>query len=145
MNRPVVLEHEFLEFIPQSLEEGTLYISMPYATVAHKCCCGCGEEVVTPLSPTDWKLSYDGRAISLNPSIGNWNFACQSHYWIQGSRIRWAGQWSSEEIELGRRNDQLLKKKHFDAESDLNSRQPSNDPNPFGTLWSRFWNRLGGG
>src|SRR5712692_8520000 len=27
--------------------------SMAYATVAHKCCCGYGKEVVTPLTPTD--------------------------------------------------------------------------------------------
>ncbi len=33
--------------------ERTLYISIPYVTAAHKCPCGCGEEIVTPLSPTD--------------------------------------------------------------------------------------------
>ena len=142
MENAVILEHEFVEFIPQSLKEGTLYISMPYATVAHKCCCGCAEEVVTPLSPTDWKLSYDGRAISLTPSIGNWNFACQSHYWIQNSRVRWARQWSSDEIEAGRSNDRLLKENYFDAESELNSRQPSSEAEPSGTLWSRVWKRL---
>jgi Family of unknown function (DUF6527) len=33
------------------------------------CCCGCGEKVVTPLRPTDWKLIFDGKTISLDPSL----------------------------------------------------------------------------
>jgi hypothetical protein len=90
MRREVVLIHEFVEFIPDDLKEGTIYVSMTYATVAHKCCCGCGNLVITPLSPTDWKLIFDGKSISLDPSIGNWNFACQSHYWIRRNRVIWA-------------------------------------------------------
>jgi hypothetical protein len=62
-----VLNHEFVEFIPDELKEWTIYISIPYATVAHKCCCGCGTEVVTPLSPTDWKLTFDGESIFAGP------------------------------------------------------------------------------
>src|SRR5205085_355428 len=88
------LTHEFVEFIPDDLEEGVLYVSMQYATAAHKCFCGCGTEVVTPLSPTDWKLIFDGKTISLDPSIGNWGLDCQSHYWIRGNQVRWAGRWT---------------------------------------------------
>src|SRR6266436_4735734 len=98
MKRQTTLAHEFVEYIPDELKDGTLYVSMPFATVAHKCCCGCGKEVVTPLSPTDWKLIFDGKSISLDPSIGNWSFECQSHYWIRGSTVKWAQQWSREEI-----------------------------------------------
>jgi hypothetical protein len=61
---------------------GVLYVSPGYATVTHLCCCGCGAEVVTPLSPTDWKLTFDGVAISLSPSVGNWSLPCRSHYFI---------------------------------------------------------------
>ena len=86
---------------------------MDYATVAHKCCCGCGREVVTPLSPTDWKLTYDGESISLNPSIGNWSFECKSHYWIENSTIKWAEQWSEERIALGRVHDRSAKKRNY--------------------------------
>ena len=51
MKRDLVLKHEFVEFIPDKLEDGIVYVSIRYATVAHKCCCGCGTEVVTPLAP----------------------------------------------------------------------------------------------
>ena len=76
MRQEIALAHEFVEFIPDEIEERTLYVSMKFGTVVHKCCCGCGQEVVTPLGPTDWSLTFDGRTISLDPSIGNWGFAC---------------------------------------------------------------------
>jgi len=113
MKQPVVLAHEFVKGIPNELEEGTLYVSMDYATVAHKCCCGCGREVVTPLSPTDWKLIYDGESISLSPSVGNWSFECRSHYWIDRSTVTWAGQLSKDRIETGRAYDRKAKKRHY--------------------------------
>ena len=47
---------EFVDYIPEQLNPGVLYVSMRYATVNHLCCCGCGLEVVTTLSPTDWRL-----------------------------------------------------------------------------------------
>src|SRR5260370_37386549 len=82
MRQEKLLRHEFVEFIPDSehMEEQTLYVSMQFATVIHKCCCGCGKEVITPLSPTDWKLIFYGKTISLDPSIGNWSFECHLHY-----------------------------------------------------------------
>jgi hypothetical protein len=113
MNRAVVLTHEFVEFIPEDMREGTIYVSIPYATVAHRCCCGCGGEVFTPLSPTDWKLIFDGRSISLYPSIGNWSFACQSHYWIERNAVKWDRRWSCEEIEAGRASDALAKGEYY--------------------------------
>jgi Family of unknown function (DUF6527) len=113
------LKHEFVEFIPEELEDGTLYVSFAYTTVVHKCCCGCGNEVVTPLSPTDWKLIFDGESISLDPSIGNWSMACQSHYWIEDSIVRWAPRWSREQIDDGRERDRQAKQRYFeDKESD---------------------------
>jgi hypothetical protein len=93
-----VLHHEFVEFIPEQLNDGTIYVSITYATVAHRCCCGCGNEVITPLSPTDWKLLFDGQSISLDPSIGNWSFDCKSHYWIKRNEVKWAERWSQEEV-----------------------------------------------
>ena len=81
--------HEFVEYIPEKLSDGTIYISTTYGTAVHKCCCGCGNEVVTPLTPTDWKLIFDGETISLHPSIGNWNLDCKSHYWIKNNEIKW--------------------------------------------------------
>lgn len=109
------MTHEFVEFIPDNLEEGIIYVSTKYKIVAHNCCCGCGIEVVTPLSPTDWKLTFDGDSITLYPSIGNWNFECKSHYWIENNKIKWSYNWSDEEIKASRAKDEKLKKEYYQA------------------------------
>lgn len=109
----MTLQHKFVEFIPELIENGIIYISIEYCTAIHKCVCGCGNEVVTPLSPTDWNLTFDGESISLNPSIGNWNFECQSHYWITNSVIRHSFKWKKKEIESGRKKDKNRKSKYF--------------------------------
>ena len=96
--RPVHFSHVFMESIPERLDANTLYVSIKYATAIHSCACGCGREVVTPLSPTDWTLSFDGRTVSLSPSIGNWSSPCRSHYFFKKDRIRWAPAWSDEEV-----------------------------------------------
>jgi hypothetical protein len=92
------LRPEFVEYIPERLEEGVLYISRRYATATHLCCCGCGREVVTPLNPAKWRLAEKNETVSLHPSVGNWSFPCQSHYWIEGNRVRWAGALAPEMI-----------------------------------------------
>lgn len=33
----------------------------------------------------------------LRPSVGNWSFPCQSHYWIDNGRVRWAGRMSARQ------------------------------------------------
>ena len=105
------LEHRFVQYIPEQLELGVFYISMDYATAAHSCCCGCGLQVITPFTPTDWKLTYDGETVSLWPSIGNWNFPCRSHYIIRHSRILSAKLWDNKQIEKGRHSDKKRKEK----------------------------------
>lgn len=107
------LQHKFVEFIPQVIEQGIIYISIEYCTAIHKCVCGCNNEVVTPLSPTDWKLTFDGETVSLSPSIGNWNFDCQSHYWIIRNEIRFARKWSKNEVEKSQNDDLKIKKKYY--------------------------------
>ena len=72
---------------PVTSTDGVLYVSIPFTMVVHRCCCGCGNEVVTPLDPTDWQMPIDGKSVSLSPSIGNWSLACQSHYWIHRSHV----------------------------------------------------------
>jgi hypothetical protein len=132
--KPVtVLKHEFVEFIPDELEQGTIYVSIRFATASHLCICGCGNKVVTPIRPTDWTLIFDGKTISLHPSIGNWSFPCQSHYWIRNSRINWAPKWSREQIERGRSHDTYAKKDYFaslDAPSKLPIKQDASKLEP---------------
>lgn len=106
--------NKFVDLIPNEIEVGVVYISIKYGTVVHKCCCGCENEVVTPLSPTDWELIFNGETISLYPSIGNWSFDCKSHYWIIENRVEWARKWTDEEILSGRRSDYIQKKKHYE-------------------------------
>ncbi|WP_416072066.1 DUF6527 family protein [Streptomyces sp. ME18-1-4] len=72
--KPVRLTHRFVEYIPEDLERGVLYVSLPYTIAVHLCACGCGSTVVTPLGPTDRSLTFDGVAVSLSPSIGNWSY-----------------------------------------------------------------------
>lgn len=79
----------FVKYIPEEVEAGKLYVSMEYATCVHLCACGCGEKVVTPLAPKEWKLNYDGVHVTLCPSIGNFKYSCNSHYFIRGNRIEW--------------------------------------------------------
>ena len=117
MKHEVALKHEFVEFIPAELKEGTLYISIRFATASHLCCCGCGNKVVTPIRPTDWKLIFDGKTVSLYPSVGNWSFPCQSHYWIQNNHIEWAPKWSRKQIARGRLRDSSAKEHYFGAVS----------------------------
>lgn len=104
---------QYVEFIPEILSDGILYISRSYKTAVHKCCCGCGEEVVTPLMPTEWTLSSSSSGVSLYPSIGNWSMPCRSHYWIRNSRVIWAGAMSRKEIDQGREYDRQLKEGYF--------------------------------
>jgi len=116
MRKVSKLTHEFVEFVPSTLNDGTLYISISYTTAVHKCCCGCGSKVVTPLSPAGWRLIFDGETVSLHPSIGNWSFACRSHYWVNRNSISWAdNKWSKSQIEANRAADQSTRDYHFGA------------------------------
>jgi hypothetical protein len=115
MTPRISFEHEFVEFVPADLKEGRVYVSIEYATAVHRCACGCGTKVVTPLSRTDWRLIFDGETISLEPSIGNWSFPCRSHYWITNDRVRWAAPWSRGDVEAGRASDLRSKRRYYEA------------------------------
>ena len=122
------MSHVFVEEIPAETEQGLLYVSMECATAIHRCACGCGQEVVTPLSPTDWSLIFDGESISLNPSIGNWSLPCRSHYFINGGAVAWASNMPNAAIELGRTRDRQNKAAYFSAEKSVPSAPPAAAP-----------------
>jgi hypothetical protein len=115
MKQDFLIEHEFVEFIPAKRDAGKVYVSIPYTTAVHDCFCGCGTKVVTPISPTGWRLIFDGDTVSLDPSVGNWGFRCRSHYWIRRNRVVWAGDMSQEEIERGRARDRASRDAYFGA------------------------------
>src|SRR4051812_15718864 len=130
MKPEIILRHEFVEYIPDDIAEGTIYISRTYGTAVHKCVCGCGREVVTPLSPTGWCLKGNGKTVSLYPSIGSWSLPCQSHYFITNNKVVWAPRWSKEQIEDGRAGEALEREQYYAA---LSKRVP---------VIKRFWNRI---
>lgn len=96
----VVVQH--VEFMPADLAEGVLYVSLPFATATHLCCCGCGLRVVTPLSPVDWVLREEQRGPTLVPSISNSDYPCRSHYWITRGEVEWSYQLSPRQVEMSR-------------------------------------------
>lgn len=133
------LEHRFVKHIPDALEPGVLYVSMEYATAAHSCCCGCGEEVVTPFTPTDWRMSFDGASISLSPSIGSWTLPCRSHYVIDRGRVVEAKPWTKEQIEAERRRDRAAKQRFYGGppQEDVQATHPPRSAPPRRSPWQR--------
>ncbi|QIZ01270.1 DUF6527 family protein [Streptomyces sp. S1D4-11] len=105
MTATSTLRPAFVETFPTPMEPATLYVSISYRTCGHLCACGCGHEVITPLSPAQWSLTYDGESISLAPSIGNWALPCQAHYWIRSGEVHWSRRYSSAEIADNRERD----------------------------------------
>ena len=148
MIRYTELEHRFVESFPEPLVPGILYVSMEYGSVAHSCCCGCGAEVVTPLTPTDWNITYDGEAISLHPSVGNWTLPCRSHYVIRRDKVIAAPPWSEAQIAAERQRDRRAKARFFRQEDfspvaqsgpETPSAAPSS-PRPTVSWWQRVLN-----
>jgi hypothetical protein len=129
MPRVLRLEPSFVHAIPELIEPGSLYISVEYATVVHSCCCGCGEEVVTPLTPTDWRMTFDGESVSLWPSVGSWTLPCRSHYIVERNAVRWAKAWKQEQIDAERRRDRAAKTAHY-AEVGMERKVASSLPTP---------------
>lgn len=132
--------HRFVEFIPEALEEGVLYISLTYGTVSHRCACGCGREVVTPITPTDWKLTFDGETITLSPSIGNWDYPCRSHYWIRDNCVQWAEDWSDHRIKKAVAQDREEKSSHY-ADHSKDRWKSTNEGGDRPSFWSRLRHR----
>lgn len=141
------LAARFVDDVPEVLDPGKLYVSIEHGTIAHLCACGCGNEVVLPLSPTDWRLTWDGEQLSVAPSVGSWSLPCRSHYLIARGRVQWAGRWSDEEVEAGRKRDRRIKEARHQAvqvperaspEPTTIDERPATKPRPHGVVgWLR--------
>jgi len=92
--------------LPEPLQPGVLYISERFNLAGHLCACGCGREVITPLSDAQWHLKWHGERVSISPSIGNSNFPCRSHYFIVESRIVWSNPMTDHMIAYARAADE---------------------------------------
>lgn len=112
--KTIIFNYEFVRYIPDKIEEGIVYISLEFNTMSHKCACGCGKEVITPISPGGWSFTYDGKTISINPSIGNFSFPCKSHYFINKSNVVWARNYDDKQIEKARNMDEKQRRRFYD-------------------------------
>lgn len=137
------IQPRFVELIPKELDDGVLYISEKYKVAVHKCASGCGEKVVTPLSPADWQVRRQGELVSLYPSIGNWNFECRAHYWIRANKIVWAASMSNAEVARVQARDRRDKARYIDevnaAKRSTNDGTSTNAPGAASTPW---WQRI---
>lgn len=93
MNKLNEITPIFIDEIPESLEEGKLYISEMYGTAIHLCACGCLKKTVTPFAEGNWSIFVDkvSNTVSLKPSIGNFSGEnpYHAHYFITDNKIEW--------------------------------------------------------
>jgi len=144
------LQHRFVQYLPETMEPGILYISLEYVTASHLCCCGCGEEVVIPFSPVGWRMMFDGETISLWPSIGNWNLRCRSHYIIDRGRVVVAGSWTDEQVAAERQRDRRAKADFYRhppvtpsaPQTPMIEPPESRQTGWFGNSWRRWFGKL---
>ena len=135
----ILIIPQYVDYIPERLNEGVLYICEQYNIASHLCCCGCGKEVVTPLSPVDWVIKKNEDKVSLHPSIGNWSFPCQSHYYIQSNNIIWAEGFTQQQIAEVKKRDMTDKVKHIAYQNQQKRKQQSNNFKSIGNLLHSIW------
>lgn len=107
----------YVDSFPKVLDEGVLYISRQFSTACHRCCCGCGTKIVTPLRQTEYRLTDFAGRVSLYPSVGNWNHPCRSHYVIRNGQVLRAGAMDQAEIDEGRARDEAGKRAYYSQRS----------------------------
>lgn len=103
-----------VHYIPKILEPGVLYVSEEFGAALHLCACGCGLKVSTPIGPTDWAMEETPAGPTLEPSVGNWQLPCKSHYFIREGRIVWASAWTPEQITAGRQAEKQRHRAYFE-------------------------------
>jgi hypothetical protein len=109
------IELQHVHYMPKELKPGVLYVSEEFGTAAHLCACGCGSKIRTPLGPTEWSFEVTDSGPTLHPSVGNWQLACKSHYWIDMGEIKWSGKWTPEAIAAGRLAEEERRCTYYDT------------------------------
>jgi hypothetical protein len=101
---------------------------------------------VTPFSPTGWQVTFDGKTVSLLPSIGSWSLPCQSHYFITKNRVIWAPKWTKKQIARGRAQEAREKERYYAetrspvAAAETLSASPLARTKPKESLWQKVKN-----
>ena len=80
----ITVKPVFVKYIPDVLEQGTIYISKEFHVAVHLCLCGCGEKAVMGLGLEfkGWNLTENDEKVSFSPSILNTNCPNRYHYII---------------------------------------------------------------
>lgn len=83
-------------------------------------------------------------AVTLNPSVGNWNQDCRSHYVIERNRVIECGRWSDVRVEAEKHRDRRAKAAYYgrttaSARLDAPPTAAAGDTEQCSGLWSRFW------
>ena len=134
------LTPEFVELIPANSEElmpGIIYICAKHKTVVHRCPCGCGGLSEFVLSPTRFRMTYDGDSVTFSPSVGNPHLGCRSHYWIRGNQVQWC--LPMQDWEIGRARE----REHRET-LEARRRQEHQKNKGLGSLWEKLgkiWRR----
>jgi hypothetical protein len=105
MNSTSHFDPVFVDRMPPQLGAGKLYVSNTYYVTKHLCACGCAEVVTLPLHPAQWRYTFDGKDISIHPSVGNVGTPCNSHYWITAGRVDRAKAITARQAQHGRAKD----------------------------------------
>ena len=135
--RKLTIQPRFLEFIPEELQPGVLYVSAHYKTALHLCCCGCGQEVVTPLNKAGWEVHCSYGKVTMWPSIGNWDYPCQSHYFIKNNQVVWAELMTKSEIRRVKQRDEHERIKYL---GDVNAAKVTSGELKFQEEgWRKVW------
>jgi Family of unknown function (DUF6527) len=83
--------------LPSLLDTNVVYVSDEYGLAVLKCACGCGHRVTLLLDDGHVVNDVDGLA-DISPSIGVWDAACKSHFWIRRGEVTWAEEFSEGAI-----------------------------------------------
>lgn len=138
--RQLRYKHEFVDVVPDEIEEGVLYVSVKYKSVSHLCMCGCGEKVAFRLAPERFGIKFDGKAVSLSPSVGNSNFACRSHYWLEHGEVVWLPPLNDRQIERARRNAHRVTSGPSRRSTEFEDEYATDEveePTPSSSVWDR--------
>ena len=134
------LSPRFVELIPANSEDlisGIVYISAKHKTVVHRCPCGCGGLSEFVLSPTRFRMTYDGDTVTFSPSVGNPHLDCRSHYWIRGNQVQWCLPMRDWEIRNAREREH---RENLDARR----KQDFHKGKGVGSMWGKIvklWRR----
>lgn len=139
MSPAATLTPEFVDTFPTEMSPGVLYVSITYRTTGHLCCCGCESEVIAPLGPAQWSMTFDGETVSMHPSIGNWALECQSHYTIRRNQVLWRRKFTPAEILDNRADDDAALERYDAAATGDAGAAAAPDE---GAARSGFWSRL---